>query len=66
MVAALNTWWPGGNVFRSTDGGVTWTTLWDWNEPWVSTKKFYTFNDAAAPWLSPDYAVTAFDLKNIG
>ncbi len=28
MVAALNSWWPDGQIFRSTDGGVTWSPLW--------------------------------------
>ena len=66
MVAALNVWWPDGNIFRSTDGGATWTTLWTWNEPKVSTKKFYTFNNGIAPWLGPNYTVTTPDLKQIG
>jgi xyloglucan-specific exo-beta-1,4-glucanase len=66
MVAALNLWWPDGNIFRSTDGGATWTTLWDWKEPRVSANKFYTFNNAIVPWLSPNYTVTALDLKQIG
>ena len=66
MVAALNMWWPDGNIFRSTNGGATWTRLWDWNKQGVSTKKFYTFNNAIVPWLSPDYTVTTLDLKQIG
>jgi xyloglucan-specific exo-beta-1,4-glucanase len=66
MVAALNVWWPDGNIFRSTNGGATWTTLWDWNQPRVSAKKFYTFKNAIVPWLSPNYTVTTLDLKQIG
>jgi xyloglucan-specific exo-beta-1,4-glucanase len=66
MVAALNLWWPDGNIFRSTDGGATWTALWDWKEPKASTNKFYTFNNAIVPWLSPNYTVTSLDMKQIG
>jgi xyloglucan-specific exo-beta-1,4-glucanase len=66
MVAALNMWWPDGNIFRSIDGGATWTTLWAWDEPQVSTKKFYTFNNAIVPWLSPNYTVTTPGQKQIG
>jgi len=66
MVAALNMWWPDGNIFRSTDGGATWTRLWDWNKQGVSSKKFYTFNNAIVPWLSPNYTVTTLDLKQFG
>lgn len=65
MVAALNMW-PDGNIFRSTDGGATWTTLWDWNKQSVSTKRFYTFNNAIAPWLCPNHTITTTDLKQIG
>lgn len=28
MVAALNSWWPDGQIFRSTDSGATWSPLW--------------------------------------
>ena len=66
MVAALNMWWPDGNIFRSTDGGATWAALWDWNTPQVSTKKFYAFNNAVVPWLSPNYTVTTPGQMQIG
>ncbi|KAL5535852.1 hypothetical protein ACEPAF_3946 [Sanghuangporus sanghuang] len=28
MVAALNSWWPDGQIFRSNDSGATWSALW--------------------------------------
>ncbi|KIP12012.1 carbohydrate-binding module family 1 protein [Phlebiopsis gigantea 11061_1 CR5-6] len=53
MVAALNCWWPDGNAFRSTDGGQTWTRLWDWAS-YPTMNRFYTYDDSLAPWLGPD------------
>ena len=53
MVAALNCWWPDGNVFRTTDGGKTWTTLWDWAS-YPTMNRYYSYNDSSAPWLGPD------------
>ncbi|KAG8736385.1 hypothetical protein FRC10_009388 [Ceratobasidium sp. 414] len=30
MVAALNSWYPDSQVFRSNNSGATWTRLWEW------------------------------------
>lgn len=30
MVAAVNSWWPDGQIFRSNNSGASWTTLWAW------------------------------------
>lgn len=53
MVAALNCWWPDGNAFRTTDGGQTWTQLWDWAS-YPTMNRYYTYDDSLAPWLGPD------------
>ena len=53
MVAALNCWWPDGNVFRTTDGGQTWSRLWDWAS-YPTMNRYYTYDDSLAPWLGPD------------
>jgi len=54
MVAALNSWWPDGQIFRSTNGGETWSPLWSWlNYPIMN--KYYTYSDTRAPWLGPNY-----------
>ncbi|KAJ6574830.1 Oligoxyloglucan reducing end-specific cellobiohydrolase [Mycena capillaripes] len=50
MVAALNSWWPDGQIFRSTNSGATWTPLWSWLS-YPTMNKFYTYSDTLAPWL---------------
>src|SRR5262249_2535094 len=30
MVAALNSWWPDTMIWRSLDGGTSWSRIWDW------------------------------------
>ncbi|KAJ7042520.1 hypothetical protein C8F04DRAFT_1076201 [Mycena alexandri] len=50
MVAALNSWWPDGQIFRSTDGGATWSPLWSWLS-YPTMNKFYSYSDSLAPWI---------------
>ncbi|KAJ7783483.1 hypothetical protein DFH07DRAFT_864490 [Mycena maculata] len=56
MVAALNSWWPDGQIFCSTDSGATWLPLWDWLS-YPTMDKYYTYSDALAPWIGPDYVI---------
>lgn len=51
MVATLNSWWPDANIFRSTDGGSTWTRFWEWNGYPNRTLR-YTQDISASPWLT--------------
>ena len=53
MVAALNSWWPDGQIFRSTDSGTTWTGLWAW-ESYPTMNRYYAYDDSLAPWMGPD------------
>lgn len=53
MVAALNSWWPDGQIFRSTNGGASWTPLWDW-AVYPTLNKYYSYNAALAPWIGPN------------
>ena len=64
MVAALNCWWPDGQIWRTTDSGETWTPLWSW-VAYPILNRFYTYSDALAPWLGPDYTLATLD-KQIG
>jgi len=56
MVAALNSWWPDGQIWRSTNSGTTWSPLWEWaskdNRDRDNRNKYYTWHIGLAPWLS--------------
>lgn len=65
MVAALNSWWPDGQIFRSTDGGASWTALWAWNG-YPNLNKYYTYDDQLAPWIGPGYVDTTAGNLQIG
>ncbi|THU94834.1 Oligoxyloglucan reducing end-specific cellobiohydrolase [Dendrothele bispora CBS 962.96] len=65
MVAALNSWWPDGQIFRSTDGGATWTALWEWGV-YPDILKHYSYDDSLAPWLGPDFVDTTLGDLQIG
>ncbi|KAF7319981.1 Glycoside hydrolase family 74 protein [Mycena kentingensis (nom. inval.)] len=50
MVAALNSWWPDGQIFRSLNGGLNWTSIWTW-QSFPTMNKFYHYSDSLAPWI---------------
>lgn len=50
MVSALNSWWPDTMIWRSSDGGGTWTRIWDFTS--YPNRSFrYAQDISAAPWL---------------
>jgi xyloglucan-specific exo-beta-1,4-glucanase len=51
MVAALNSWWPDTILFRSTNGGASWTRIWDW-AAYPNRTFRYLQNISVAPWLT--------------
>ena len=51
VVAELNRWWPDVNVWRSTNGGATWSAIWDWG-PWPTRIFKYAQDISGAPWLT--------------
>ncbi|MDP4176956.1 MAG: dockerin type I domain-containing protein [Bacillota bacterium] len=51
MVTTLNSWWPDANIFRSTDGGKSWSSIWSWNGYPDRTLR-YTQDISASPWLT--------------
>ncbi|TCD63986.1 hypothetical protein EIP91_004688 [Steccherinum ochraceum] len=65
MVAALNSWWPDGQIFRSTNSGASWTALWEW-EAYPTMNRYYTYDDTLAPWLGPNVDETVLGTLQIG
>ncbi|RDB29593.1 Xyloglucanase [Hypsizygus marmoreus] len=65
MVAALNSWWPDGQIFRSTDSGTTWSPFWAWGV-YPALNKHYSYSNSLAPWLGPNYVDTTAGNKQIG
>ncbi|KAK0246051.1 hypothetical protein EDD85DRAFT_944431 [Armillaria nabsnona] len=65
MVAALNLWWPDGQIYRSSDSGATWSTFWTWGA-YPEINKDYSYTDGLAPWLGVDYVDTTLGDKQIG
>lgn len=65
MVAALNSWWPDGQIFRSTDSGATWSPLWSWNG-YPNLQKHYSYDNSGAPWTGPNYPNTNAGTLQIG
>jgi hypothetical protein len=51
MVATQISWWPDAIFFRSTDGGATWTRIWDFAS-YPSRTTRYTLNVTSEPWLT--------------
>ncbi|KAF8597228.1 Oligoxyloglucan reducing end-specific cellobiohydrolase [Ceratobasidium sp. AG-I] len=62
MVAALNSWYPDSQVFRSNNSGATWTRLWEW-AAYPAMNRYYKYDTSLAPWLNPPGNT---DTKQIG
>jgi xyloglucan-specific exo-beta-1,4-glucanase len=64
MVAALNCWWPDEIMWRSIDGGTTWSPIWAWNG-YPALDFYYSYDISEAPWLQ-DNTSTAQFLSRVG
>ncbi|CAG7847796.1 Xyloglucanase {ECO:0000303/PubMed:15541296} Short=XG {ECO:0000303/PubMed:15541296}; AltName: Full=Cel74a {ECO:0000312/EMBL:AAP57752.1}; Flags: Precursor [Serendipita indica DSM 11827] len=51
MVAALNQWWPDANIYRSLDGGSTWSPIWEWNG-YPTINRYFGVDVSLSPYLS--------------
>jgi xyloglucan-specific exo-beta-1,4-glucanase len=40
VVAALNSWWPNAQIFRSNNSGATWSPIWEWTS-YPSMNQYY-------------------------
>jgi xyloglucan-specific exo-beta-1,4-glucanase len=54
VVAALNSWWPNGQLFRSTNSGATWSPIWEWTS-YPNMNNYYSISAAKAPWIVPGF-----------
>jgi xyloglucan-specific exo-beta-1,4-glucanase len=50
MVTGYSSWWPDTQIWRSTNGGASWSRIWDWTR-YPSRSFRYTQDITAAPWL---------------
>ena len=50
MVTGYSSWWPDTQIWRSTNGGTTWSRIWDWARYPNRTFR-YTQDVTASPWL---------------
>lgn len=50
VVAALNSWWPEAQLFRSTDSGATWSPIWEWTS-YPDMNRYYSISTSTAPWI---------------
>ncbi|KAK6353690.1 hypothetical protein TWF696_005652 [Orbilia brochopaga] len=62
MVAALNSWWPEGIIWRSTNGGSTWTSIWEWVS-YPTRAEYFAVDASPAPWL---FDPTVTDHEDVG
>ncbi|QEY14680.1 hypothetical protein D0C16_01015 [Cellvibrio sp. KY-GH-1] len=51
MVVPQAFWWPDAIFFCITDGGATWTRIWDWAGYRSKTQR-YTLDISEVPWLN--------------
>jgi xyloglucan-specific exo-beta-1,4-glucanase len=49
-------------IFRSTNGGATWSRLWEWAS-YPNMNRYYKYDTSLAPWIS---VTAADDTKQIG
>jgi hypothetical protein len=65
MVATLNEWWPDANIFRSLDGGSTWSPLWEWNG-YPTINRYFGLDNSLAPYLGGPIGNQDVSLKEVG
>ena len=57
VVAGVNSWWPDGVMFRTTDGGESWRPLWEW-AGYPEMTQYHEFDLSSAPWIfNPNFNI---------
>ncbi|KAJ3122012.1 hypothetical protein HK100_012164 [Physocladia obscura] len=51
MVAAVNSWYPDGQIYRSLDSGTTWSPLWQW-AAYPNLTYRSTWDTSVLPWAN--------------
>lgn len=64
VVAALNSWWPEAQLFRSTDSGTTWSPIWEWVS-YPTMARYYSISTPTAPWIYNSFISTT-DAEQLG
>ncbi|KAG8169517.1 hypothetical protein KVR01_000262 [Diaporthe batatas] len=64
VVAALNSWWPEAQIFRSTDSGATWSRLWEWTN-YPAMNRYYSISAPLAPWIYKSF-ISKPDAEQLG
>ncbi|KAH6842955.1 hypothetical protein B0I37DRAFT_418097 [Chaetomium sp. MPI-CAGE-AT-0009] len=63
IVATLNSWWPDAQIYRSTDSGATWSTIWEWTA-YPAQNWYYGLYTDNAPWINTGFV--SRDTKRLG
>ncbi|KAG6361402.1 hypothetical protein INS49_009629 [Diaporthe citri] len=64
VVAALNSWYPEAQLFRSTDSGATWSVLWEWTN-YPAMNRYYSISTPLAPWIYKSF-ISRADAEQLG
>lgn len=64
VVAALNSWYPEAQLFRSTDSGATWSVLWEWTN-YPAMNRYYGISTPLAPWIYKSF-ISRADAEQLG
>ncbi|KAG8856494.1 hypothetical protein FRB91_000775 [Serendipita sp. 411] len=65
MVASLNSWWPDQVIYRSTDGGTSWSAIWEW-AGYPTINRYFGVDNSLTPYLGGPLGNQDVSLKLVG